>query len=73
MPKEPRGQKRPADVGGGAVHIGKIATGEIKLAPKLKQPANRRNSFVGTKSHQHNTIADERTVITCRAANARWK
>ena len=30
MPKGPQGQKRPADVVGCAVHVAKIATGEIE-------------------------------------------
>jgi hypothetical protein len=30
MPKGPKGQKRPADVIGNAVHVMKIATGEVK-------------------------------------------
>ena len=30
MPRGPRGEKRPADVIGAAVHIAKIATGEIE-------------------------------------------
>jgi hypothetical protein len=30
MPRGPRGEKRPADVIGAAVMIGKIATGEIE-------------------------------------------
>ena len=30
MPKGPRGEKRPADVIGNAVHIMRIATGEIE-------------------------------------------
>ena len=30
MPKGPRGEKRPADVIGGAVMVTKIATGEIE-------------------------------------------
>ena len=30
MPKGPKGQKRPADVIGNAVHVMKIATGEIE-------------------------------------------
>jgi hypothetical protein len=29
MPKGPKGEKRPADVIGAAVLVGKIATGEI--------------------------------------------
>ena len=30
MPKGPQGQKRPADVVGNAVHVMRIATGEIE-------------------------------------------
>ncbi len=30
MPKGPRGEKRPADVIGRAIHIMRIATGEIE-------------------------------------------
>lgn len=30
MPKGPQGQKRPADVIGNAVHVMRIATGEIE-------------------------------------------
>ena len=41
MPKGPQGQKRPADVIGLAVLIGRIATGEVedkKDAPKPAPP-----------------------------------
>lgn len=34
MPKGPKGEKRPADVIGGAVLVGKIPTGEI--APYIR-------------------------------------
>jgi hypothetical protein len=32
MPRGPKGEKRPADVIGNAVHVMRIATGEIKEA-----------------------------------------
>jgi hypothetical protein len=32
MPTGPKGQKRPADVIGNAVHVMRIATGEIEAA-----------------------------------------
>ena len=32
MPKGPRGEKRPADVIGAAIMIGRIATGEVPLS-----------------------------------------
>jgi hypothetical protein len=35
MPRGPKGEKRPADVIGNAVHVMRIATGEIEeAAPK---------------------------------------
>ena len=34
MPKGPKGQKRPADVISNAVHVMRIATGEIQEATK---------------------------------------
>jgi hypothetical protein len=33
MPRGPKGQKRPADVIGAAVMVGRIATGEIEEVP----------------------------------------
>jgi hypothetical protein len=36
MPKGPKGQKRPADVIGNAVHVMRIATGEIEEKPVEK-------------------------------------
>jgi hypothetical protein len=38
MPKGPKGQKRPADVIGNAVHVMQIATGEAEepLAPRKR-------------------------------------
>jgi len=44
MPRGPRGEKRPADVIGNAVHVMRIATGEIENAPedrKRKRPQHR--------------------------------
>jgi hypothetical protein len=40
MPKGPQGQKRPADVIGNAVHVMRIATGEIE-----EKPAKRRREI----------------------------
>jgi hypothetical protein len=34
MPRGPKGEKRPADVIGTAVMVGKIATGEIEDTPR---------------------------------------
>jgi hypothetical protein len=37
MPRGPKGEKRPADVIGAAVMIGKIATGEIDDLPRMTE------------------------------------
>ena len=37
MPRGPRGEKRPADVIGNAVHIMRIATGEIEERTPTKK------------------------------------
>ncbi len=48
MPRGPKGEKRPADVIGNAVHVMRIATGELRdtsTSPKIpvrkKKPARR--------------------------------
>jgi len=71
MPKGPQGQKRPADVIGNAVHIAKIATGEIEET-SLKQPAKRASGLAGAKARQENTTQAQRREIAERAAAARW-
>ena len=72
MPRGPQGQRRPADAIGNAVHIARIATGEIEETT-LKQPAKRKSGLAGAKARQENTTADERKEIARRAANARWE
>lgn len=39
MPKGPRGERRPADVIGNAVHVMRIATGEIEEKLETPDPA----------------------------------
>lgn len=72
MPRGPQGQKRPADVIGNAVHIAKIATGEIEDTT-LRQPAKRASGKAGAKARQENTTAEQRKEIARKAANARWE
>ena len=71
MPKGPQGQKRPADVIGNAVHIARIATGEIEDTG-LQQPAKRKSGLAGAKARQENTTEEQRKEIAQRAAAARW-
>jgi len=50
MPKGPQGQKRPVSTISNAVHIAKIATGEIEEIPKKK-----RDQIVGEKTENNTT------------------
>lgn len=71
MPKGPQGQKRPADVIGNAVHIAKIATGEIEETT-LKQPAKRKSGLAGAKARVDSTTSEQRQETARKAAAARW-
>lgn len=68
MPKGPQGQRRPADVIGNAVHIAKIATGEIEETT-LKQPAKRKSGLSVAKARQENTTEAQREEIARKAVD----
>ena len=72
MPKGPQGQRRPADVVGCAVHVARIATGEIEDT-KLRQPAKRKAGLAGAKKRADKLTADERRQIATKAAIVRWR
>ena len=72
MLKGPQGQSRPADVTGDAVHIAKIATGEIEKTT-LKKPAKRKSGLAGEKAFRDSTTEGQREKISRKVANARWK
>lgn len=74
MPKGPRGEKRPADAVGLAVHVARIATGEIDETPedggkdKAAQAMGRKGGAARAAS-----MAPERRAEIARAAAAkRW-
>jgi hypothetical protein len=75
MPKGPKGQKRPADVIGGAVMVAKIATGEIEdAAPddgknKAAQELGRKGGAARAKS----LTSEQRSEIAKKAAAKRWE
>jgi hypothetical protein len=59
MPRGPKGEKRPADVIGNAVHVMRIATGEIEDA-KTESPAaalGRRGGLKGGKARAAKMLA----------------
>jgi len=71
MPKGPQGQKRPADVIGAAVMVGRIATGEIQDV-KAK-PARTKAAKKGAAARTAKLSDQQRAEIAREAANARWK
>jgi hypothetical protein len=72
MPKGPQGQKRPADVIGNAVHVMRIATGEIEEKPAPKSAAAEMGSK-GGKARASNLDREKRREIAKKAARARWR
>jgi hypothetical protein len=68
MPRGPKGEKRPADVIGNAVHVMRIATGEIEDNPT--KPTKRAK---GGKARARALTSEQRAEIARAAASARWK
>ena len=74
MPKGPKGQKRPANVVGNAVHIMKITTGEIEetLTDDGKSKAAVERGRKGGSARAKSLSAQKRREIAKRAAKTRW-
>ncbi len=74
MPKGPRGEKRPADVIGAAVMVGRIATGEVEDTKRdAGTEANRKGGLKGGKARAASMTAERRSEIAKAAAKKRWK
>ena len=76
MPRGPKGERRPADVIGNAVHVMRIATGQIEdeiPTPEGKDPAAVALGRRGGKARAEGMSAKRRKEIARRAAKARWK
>ena len=73
MPKGPQGQKRPGDVIGAAVLVGKIATGEIEDNPKPKAAAKRAAGKKGGAARAAALDPQARQQAAQKAAAARWE
>ncbi|HEV7253432.1 MAG TPA: RNA-binding protein [Mesorhizobium sp.] len=76
MPTGPKGQKRPADVIGNAVHVMRLATGEIEEAAPAddgKDPAAKALGAKGGKKRAENMTPERRAEIARKAAESRWK
>ena len=78
MPKGPRGEKRPADVIGNAVHVMRIATGEVAeeiATPESegKDPAAAAMGRKGGKARAAAMTPERRAEIAKNAAAKRWQ
>lgn len=75
MPRGPKGEKRPADVTSNAVHVMRVATGEIEESPleddgkdKAAQSMGRR----GGAARAAKLTPQQRAEISRKAAKLRW-
>ena len=72
MPRGPKGEKRPADVIGNAVHVMRIATGEVQEV-RGKAPKRAKGGLKGGKARAAALTPQQRSEIAHAAAAARWK
>lgn len=75
MPKGPRGEKRPVDAVELAVHVARIATGEIEDTPDAddgKDPAAKALGKKGGAARAASMTPERRAEIPGAAAAKRW-
>jgi hypothetical protein len=74
MPRGPKGEKRPADVIGNAVHVMRIATGEIEetIPDDGKDPAAKALGKKGGAARAKSMTPERRAEIAKKAAAKRW-
>jgi hypothetical protein len=72
MPRGPKGEKRPADVIGNAVHVMRIATGEID-EDLGQSPKRAKGGKKGGAARARVLTQEQRSEIARTAAEARWK
>ncbi|WGJ15656.1 RNA-binding protein [Methylocapsa sp. D3K7] len=75
MPRGPKGEKRPADVIGNAVHVMRIATGEIEdtIPDDGKDPAAKALGKKGGAARAKSMTPERRAEIAKKAAAKRWE
>jgi hypothetical protein len=74
MPKGPNGEKRPADAVGLAMHVARIATGEVGDAP-VDDGKDRAAQAMGKKggaARAASMTPERRAEIAKKAASKRW-
>jgi hypothetical protein len=72
MPKGPKGEKRPADVIGAAVMVGRIAAGEVTDS-KNKNLSKVAGGKAGGVKRDAAMSASAKVSTAKKAAAARWK
>ena len=76
MPRGPKGEKRPGDVIGAAIMVGKIATGEIEDKKAEKNPhavaLGKLGGAKGGKARAAKLNSSQRSGVARAAAKARW-
>lgn len=74
MPRTPKGHKRHADVIGNAVHVMRIATGEIEESEPntAKNAAAVELGRLGGKARNKALSKKKKSEIAANAATARW-
>ena len=73
MPRGPEGEKRLADVIGNAVHVMRIASGEIEEGGNTETKAAAALGKRGGKARAVSLTPKQRSEIARIAAEARWK
>ena len=78
MPYGPKGQWRPAETGACAVHVMKLATGQIEETyepprdPKTNHAAASRRASKAAKARVDSQTPERRKQVATAAAAARW-
>jgi hypothetical protein len=75
MPTGPKGEKRPADVIGNAVHVMRVLTGELEdtIPDDGKDPAAKALGKKGGAARAKAMTPERRAEIAKKAAAERWK
>jgi hypothetical protein len=74
MPRGPKGERRPADVIGNAVHVMRVLTGEIEETGRdPTKELHRKGGLKGGKARASSLSSERRREIASKAAAARWK
>jgi len=74
VPTGPKGEKRPADVIGNAVHVTRVLTGEIQdtIPDDGKDPAAKELGKKGGAARAKRMTPERRAEIARKAAISRW-